>query len=305
VAFVQPRLVIDRLGATVAAPVAVGSTVSPLTIASDSPGVVEITPDGHLHALRDGHAEIRSIGHPTQRLQVDVRSVAGLAVWPDVVPLESGDEVQLDLREPGARGRLDATQAEWATSAPDVALVIAGRVEAKGKEGSAVVTARYGGRVASARVVVAERRGRTLAIRPQAPSLRVGEIVTFEAPDATGAPRWSAGATSILTQSGSATFVAAAAGKTTVCAEVGARRSSKWHPVGDLGNNPWASRCTRRHRRRFRLHGFSLECRSELRIRRRHHRLLIDASAPTEATADRPETSGPQVLQHWRASAGG
>jgi hypothetical protein len=224
VVFAQSRLVIDRLGAEVAAPVTVGSTPSPVTMASDSPDVVEVTPGGRLLARREGRAQIRAAGDPAQKLEVDVRPVAGLAISPDVVPLEPGDEVQLELREPGTRNRLDPAAAEWATTAPDVALVIAGRVETKGREGTAVVTARYGGRIASAKVVVSQRRGRGLTVCPQAPTLRIGEIVTFAAPEAAGAQRWNASAGSILFQSGAATFVAQAAGKTSVCVEAGTRR---------------------------------------------------------------------------------
>lgn len=73
VVFLEPSVVIDRVGATARVPAAVGSTVSPGTMKSSDPSVVEVTAEGGLRARSVGRATIRAVGNPAQALEVEVR----------------------------------------------------------------------------------------------------------------------------------------------------------------------------------------------------------------------------------------
>ncbi len=73
VVFVEPKLVIEGVGATASVPAAVGSTVSARTLTSSDPRVVEVTAEGALRARSAGRATIRATGNPAQALEVEVR----------------------------------------------------------------------------------------------------------------------------------------------------------------------------------------------------------------------------------------
>lgn len=73
VVFLEQSAVIDRVGATVRVPAAVGSTVTQQTIASSDSSVVEVTAEGGLWARSAGRATVRATGNPAQVLEVEVR----------------------------------------------------------------------------------------------------------------------------------------------------------------------------------------------------------------------------------------
>lgn len=225
VVFSQQRLLIDRLGVPIAPPVTVGSTVSAETLRSDAPETVDVDSSGGLVGRRNGRALVRSLADATHVLEVEVRAASVLAVAPARVTLRPGGALQLRLLSGDGGEPVAAEAAEWATTRPEVAIVIGGRVEAGRKPGTATVTVSYGGQVATAQVVVAESPGPTFAIRPQAPSLRVGDAVTFEALSQRGpvVARWAPEGARVLAQSGPSTFVAVAAGRSRVCGEAGGK----------------------------------------------------------------------------------
>ncbi len=224
VVFAQRRLLIDRLGVPFAPPVTVGSTASPETLRSDAPGIVDVDPTGALVGRRNGRALVRSPANG-QVLEVEVHAASVLAVAPARATLRPGGTQQLRLFTGGGGEEVPGEAAEWATNRPDVAIVIGGRVEAGRKPGTATVTVSYGGQVATAQVVVAEHPGPAFAIRPQAPTLRVGEAVTFEALSRRGpvAALWAPKGARLLAQSGPSTFVAVASGRSQVCGEAGGK----------------------------------------------------------------------------------
>lgn len=73
VVFVEPKLVIEGVGATTSVPAAVGSTVSAQTLTSSDPRVVEVTSGGELRARSAGRATVRATGNASQVLEVEVR----------------------------------------------------------------------------------------------------------------------------------------------------------------------------------------------------------------------------------------
>jgi hypothetical protein len=82
VVFMEGSVVIDRVGATVRVPAAVGSTVSSQTISSSDSSVVEVTSTGELRARSRGRATIRATGNPAQVLEVEVRDAAAAELHP-------------------------------------------------------------------------------------------------------------------------------------------------------------------------------------------------------------------------------
>jgi hypothetical protein len=99
VMFTERSVVIERLGTTIPAPAAVGSTVSPRTLSSSDPSVVEVTPAGELRARALGRATIRATGNPAQALEVEVREQA---VEPPRKALVEAPRGPLTLRPPSA-----------------------------------------------------------------------------------------------------------------------------------------------------------------------------------------------------------
>ncbi len=223
--FTKGQLVIDRLGMPFAPPITVGSTASPQTLRSDAPEIVEVDAAGALVGRRNGRALVRSPTDPAQVLEVEVRAASALAVSPAVIKIRPGGAAHLKLVSGGGGEEVPAEAAVWATTRPDVAMVVGGRVEAGPKTGTATVTVTYGGQAATAQVVVAEEPGPAFSVRPQAPSLRVGQAVTFEAVSPRGPveARWAAKEPQFLARSGPSTFVAVAPGRVSVCGEAGGR----------------------------------------------------------------------------------
>ena len=166
VVFSQRRLVIDRLGVPFAPPVTVGSTASPETLRSDAPEIVEVDPSGALVGRRNGRALVRSSSEAGQVLEVEVRAASALAVSPPAARIPPGGTLQLKLLAGPDGEEFAGEAADWGSSRPEVAIVIAGRVEAGRKPGTATVTVSYGGQVATAQVVVEERPGPAFAVRP-------------------------------------------------------------------------------------------------------------------------------------------
>ena len=118
---------------------------------------------------------------------------------------------------------LEARRATWASNAPGVALVIEGRLQAGDAAGTATITAESGGQRAQARVVVANARAASHTITPRAPSLRIGEVVTFglEGLGVRPSLSWTARNPRVLHQAGPSTFLARSAGKSPVCVSIG------------------------------------------------------------------------------------
>ncbi len=226
VLFSAESLVIDRLGAPVPVPVAVGSTPSPQTIASDAPDVVSVGPDGSLLGHRNGRATLTARGGLGSVLVVQVLAASTVAISPRELELRAFDHAQLRLFAEDGGEEIPGAAAQWFSDAPGVTLVKAGRVEAFAP-GRAVVTAVYGGVSAKAMVHVKGGKGPTLAISPERPALRVGEIITFDVRSERGRAHAAlkGSAPEILQQSGPATFVAKASGRAVVCASAGGREA--------------------------------------------------------------------------------
>jgi regulator of extracellular matrix RemA (YlzA/DUF370 family) len=221
VVFINDTLVVDRLGAPTPVPAAIGSTLSPETIESDTPDVVFVTPDGQLVGVRDGRATIRTIAGPAGSLAVLVRAAEALAIRPATLQLKPGQSAVFTLVDASGEA-IPAAAATWATAAPEVAIVVEGQAEAR-QRGNAVVTATYGGRSAVARVVVASEAARVVAVRPESVRLRVGQPMTFQALSARGPveARWSLSSSQVLDKAGDSTYVAVRPGRCRLCAESG------------------------------------------------------------------------------------
>jgi hypothetical protein len=161
VVFSEPSLVIDRVGATEAVPAAVGSTLSPQTLSSDDPSVVEVTASGSLHALKAGRTTVRSLASPGQSLDVEVRTTRDLVLVPNPLTLPPRGEGELALFDRTGGGLEDPARVRWFSSSPDVASVIDGRVKAGAGTGAATITAEVAGRAIQARVTVTRTPGPT------------------------------------------------------------------------------------------------------------------------------------------------
>lgn len=218
VVFSSPRLVIDRLGIPVAAPVTVGSRPSPGTLASDTPEIVSIDASGALVAHRNGIATVRATGSDSV-LQVEVRAVEAIRVDPEEVTLKAGERTRLRVFADAVE--LPAEAIRWGTSAPAIATVDRGEVRA-GVAGRAVVVARYGEQSANSRVLVASGPGPAFSVAPSHPTLRVGEVVAFRALSPQGpldgSATWTSGNGRVLVHLAGNVFKAAAKGEALVCA---------------------------------------------------------------------------------------
>lgn len=151
VALTRDHLLLDRIGVSVPAPVAAGSDPSPQTLVSSDERVLRIDDRGQLVAVSNGSALVSpSAGGASMR--VTVAAVSRLVLAPAEVTLAPGETVRLELRDEDERSvRVDG--ARWATSDIQIAEISGAEVTGR-RPGEAVVTARYGGRDASARVVV-------------------------------------------------------------------------------------------------------------------------------------------------------
>jgi len=136
----------------------VGSSPSPLLLASDAPEVATIEADGSLLAHRNGKATIRTLDGRGGELRVEVRAVSTFAVVPPRLVLRPGGTGQFRLVAGGSGEAIPPEAALWASDAPGVAVVIAGAVEAGDRVGTANVVVSYGGQ--SARAVVSVERPR-------------------------------------------------------------------------------------------------------------------------------------------------
>jgi hypothetical protein len=150
--FRDHALTMTSLEKEYAPPLTVGSTGCPETIISDSPDVVSVTSSGGLVAHRQGRANVTGIGSPFP-LSVDVRIPGALVIAPRVVVLTLRGRAGIALAD-GEGSSLDPRDAVWTSSDPTIAVVIDGVVEARGKTGTAAVSAKFGGATAEARVEV-------------------------------------------------------------------------------------------------------------------------------------------------------
>jgi len=167
VVFTAPALTIDRLDVPVPVPATVGSTPSPQTLSSDAPDVVSLDAAGALVGHRSGRATVRT---PDGRgvLEVEVRPVSALAVVPARLTLRTGGRGRLCVVAGGSGEEVPAEAVQWASDAPDVALVNAGAVEAGARPGLSNVLVTYGGQSARAVVAVEPERPARAAARPGA-----------------------------------------------------------------------------------------------------------------------------------------
>lgn len=221
VLFTDARIVIGRVGATVAPPTAVGSTVDASTVTIADPSVVAISPDGRLLALREGTTTVIASADPRQALVVEVVDTVAVSIVPERLKLRPGATGELLLFDKRRGARLEPSSARWSTSSPDVAVVIEGRVQAGDTPGLATVTAWLEGRELRATVEVTPKSGQAFGVRPSNPRIRVGEVVTLDLSPlpSPSTVRWmvqEGGA--LLHQSGPATFVGMRAGRARVCA---------------------------------------------------------------------------------------
>jgi len=164
VVFSGSRVVISSLESPVPAPVTVGSSPSPATLASDAPDVVSISGSGELVGHRNGHARISNLTSGGGVLEVEVAAVGagGLAVRPPDLVLAPGAEAPVSLIEREGRRVIPPDEAVWASNAPEVAMVMSGRVLAGRTPGTAHFVVTYAGQQATFRVVVKppEKRSR-------------------------------------------------------------------------------------------------------------------------------------------------
>jgi hypothetical protein len=157
VGFRLASLTIDRLETPVAPPVTPGSSPSPATLGSDAPDVVSIQSDGALVAHRNGRTTVRALPGG-QALVVDVLAALGLRAEPATIRISPGLAVLPILKSGDAT--VPAASVAWFSNAPDVAMVEDRRIRAGPAEGTAVLTAVYGGEKVRVVVVVGGREKR-------------------------------------------------------------------------------------------------------------------------------------------------
>lgn len=157
VVFSATEFTIDRLGVPVPVPATVGSSPSPQTLASDAPEVVSVDATGSLVGHRSGRATVRTADGRSS-LEVEVKAVSAFAVVPARLGLRPGGKGRLRLVAAGSGEELPGAAAQWASDAPEVALVFGGEVEASGRPGTSNVLVTYGGQSARAVVVVGWRQ---------------------------------------------------------------------------------------------------------------------------------------------------
>jgi len=219
IAFTAKRLYIDKLDTPVAAPVAVGSIVSPATIESDAPDILTVDGRGFLVAHRNGNAFVHPRGDGSTGFTAEVRSITGLWVTPGVAELKTGESVP--LRIAANDGSLINSEAmSWATSDPSVAIVDRGRVEAGKHSGRARLVATYGGLTAQVLITVSDPRSNSPSFRAAPRKLPVGSIRRYELSEAPppGAT-WSTKNARVLVSLGNGFFWARALGASSACVE--------------------------------------------------------------------------------------
>jgi hypothetical protein len=221
VVFGARQVILDRLDSPVDVPVTPGSRASRATMESEDPSVVEIDAQARMVGLRAGRTFLRSRSNGDSRIEVVVRPATSLSIEPAQLVLVPGAKGTLTLVDPGTGAALDPAVATWSIAPADVASVWRDEVRAGVKGGRAVVTASYGGLVATSEVLVRAVPDRRILVNPAAARARVGQVLAFEAFDQGGrvaAPTWRSSDDRVLKALTGGLFAAAHAGKARVCA---------------------------------------------------------------------------------------
>jgi hypothetical protein len=221
VAFREQSIVIDRLEAPVAPPIAVGSTLAADLLYSSAPETVSVDPTGFLIAHRAGTAEIRSPGGGYLRLEV--HPVTSIRVLPDRLTMKPG--ATATVRILGDDGTIDERQITSETTDPAIASLRGNIVSSGLVPGIATLTVKSGGAVAT--FVVEVLPGRTdLALAIPSKSLTVGSVERIEIrPSAEVAVDWTTTDAAVLKHLRDGVFYAAAPGKVRVCANTAGSRA--------------------------------------------------------------------------------
>jgi hypothetical protein len=225
VVFDRQDFTIDRWEKPVRPPVLPGSVPSPVTMASDAPGIVSVEENGDLVAHANGTTIVRSVGSGSA-LRVSVAQTESLRL---VFPRHSLEEGQSTTVHALADGDLElpGTSVRWFITAPDVAIVSQSGVLTARASGQATLIGQYGGQEARVPFGVVSRRVPAFTVRPVNPHLSVGGVMSFQAVSPAGVvdARWSASSPQVATALGGAIFRAGQPGQSEVCANAGSRRA--------------------------------------------------------------------------------
>ncbi|MGZ8457229.1 MAG: Ig-like domain-containing protein, partial [Gemmatirosa sp.] len=185
----------------------------PTAWTSDRPSVASVSSTGDVLALAPGTAIIEAtVEGRSARVTLTIvpRPAAAVVVSPDASTIFAGSTLRLlTLVTDSAGSVLASRPVSYVSSAPGVASVDAAGVVTAVTPGTATITATSEGKRGTATVRVLAIPVATVAIAPEAPTVRVGEATTLTAiPRAengaalTGRPvTWSSGAPSIATVS--------------------------------------------------------------------------------------------------------
>jgi hypothetical protein len=211
-------MVLTRVGVPVAAPVSIGSAPSPLTMASEDSSIVSVDSAGRLVGKRNGRTRVNTLHGEGSSLTVEVRVVRKLVLDPPHLELTPGTIAEVVSVDGETGERLDPDHVEWGVTSSARLSVERGQLRALAP-GRAAAWARYGEATAMCDVVLREPGTRSLTVSPPRATLRVGEVVAFQAFGRDG-PRevsWITTDRTVLSQVRKGLFRAAVAGRARVC----------------------------------------------------------------------------------------
>ncbi|HEX6927566.1 MAG TPA: Ig-like domain-containing protein [Longimicrobiaceae bacterium] len=156
-----------------------------VTWSSSASQILEVSEDGLATAHLLGAATVRAtiegkVGNAG--VAVIPRSVASVEITPASLSLEVGDSTQLEATALDDNGsELPGRAVEWSTSDEAIATVSTRGLVRGVASGEATITATSEGRSGTASITVAPRPVATVAVRPSADTLFVGESASFTA----------------------------------------------------------------------------------------------------------------------------
>jgi serine/threonine-protein kinase len=199
--------------------------------ASSNPDVASITASGEVTAIALGRAIIAATAQTvsgTLTIEVVPDRVAEVVLSPSPLTLDERGSVRITIRANNARGKpITGRHATLRSTDPSVATVGADGVVTAKAAGRTSITATLDGQTTTTDVVVRPAKVATIAVMPQAPSVRAGDAIAFEATlrDATNhllqgrKPTWRSSDAAVLAIDTNGRAVAAKAGVADVTAE--------------------------------------------------------------------------------------
>jgi serine/threonine-protein kinase len=199
--------------------------------ASSNPDVASITASGEVTANALGRAIIAATAQTvsgTLTIEVVPDRVAEVVLSPSPLTLDERGSARITIRANNARGKpITGRHATLRSTDPSVATVGADGIVTAKAAGRTSIAATLDGQTTTADVVVRPAKVATIAVMPQAPSVRAGDAIAFEATlrDATNHPlqgrklTWRSSDSAVLAIDTNGRAVAAKAGVVDVTAE--------------------------------------------------------------------------------------